>query len=124
MAKRGDRGSALVEALIGAAIVALTLGTMFQSIIDSVSRNRMAEEKRLASLIAQSELSSVGSIIPVEPGVTSGVELGYSWHVQIEPFSGTVPASNAGQLWDVTVSVKSARGRPLASLHTLTIAKG
>ena len=121
---RSERGSALVEALIGAAIVTLTLGTMFESIVDSASRNRVSEEKRIASLIAQSELASVGSVIPIEPGVASGVEAGFPWRIQIQPFSGTMPVSTAGQLWDVQVSVRSARGTPLVSLHTLALAKG
>ncbi len=121
---RRDAGSALVEALIGSAIVALTLGTMYHAIVDSAARNRMAEEKRFANLIAQSELASVGSIVPVEPGVTTGVELGFPWRIQIEPFSGTVPPGNAGQLWSVTVSVRNPKGALLASLGTLALGKG
>jgi len=121
---QNDLGSALIEALIGAAVVTLTLGAMFQSIIDSASHNRMAEEKRIASLIAQSELASVGSVVPIEPGVSTGIEAGYRWQIQIEPFSQAFPVSTAGQLWNVTVSVRNARGKPLASLHTLAIAKG
>jgi hypothetical protein len=121
---RRDAGSALVEALIGSAIVALTLGTMYHAIVDSAARNRMAEEKRFGNLIAQSELASVGSVVPVEPGVTTGIELGFPWRIQIEPFSGKVAPGNAGQLWSVTVSVRNPKGALLASLGTLALGKG
>jgi len=96
--KRRDGGSALVEALIGSAIVALTLATMYRSITDSASRNRAAEEKRFATLIAQSELATVGPIVPVAPGVTTGIELGYPWRIEIDPVPGA-QVSNAGEIW-------------------------
>lgn len=118
-----DRGSALIEALIGCAIVGLTLGTMYRAMSDSAARNRMAEEKRFATLIAQSELAAVGPIIPVQAGMTSGVELGLPWRVTIEPFAGNLPASTAGQVWQVTVAVRNSHGAPLVSLTTLALGK-
>lgn len=121
--RRGESGSALVEALIGSAIVALTLATMYRSVTDSAARNRMAEEKRFATLIAQSELASVGPIVPVAPGVTTGVEAGMPWRIQIEPLPNNPPASTAGQLWHVTVSVRNSRGRQLVTLSTMALGK-
>jgi hypothetical protein len=118
-----DRGSALIEAVIGSAIVALTLGTMYRAITDSAARNRIAEEKRFATLIAQSELAAVGPVVPVQAGITSGVELGLPWRIQIEPFAGNLPVSNAGQVWRVTVSVRNSHGAQLTSLSTLMLGK-
>lgn len=117
-----EAGSALVEALIGSAIVALTLATMYRSVTDSAGRNRMAEEKRFATLIAQSELATVGPLVPVAPGVTTGVELGYPWRIQIEPVDGA-PVGNAGQIWRVTVSVRNPKGRLLVAIPTLALGK-
>jgi hypothetical protein len=121
---RGDAGSALVEALVGSAIVALALGTMFHTVIDSAARNRMAEEKRFATLIAQSELATVGPIVPVAPGVTTGISLGFPWRIQIEPMSTPLPPSNAGTVLRVTVSVRNPKGRQLASISTLALGQG
>ena len=121
--KRRESGSALVEALIGSAIVALTLATMYRSVTESAARNRMAEEKRFANLIAQSELASVGPIVPVAPGVTTGVEAGLPWRIQIEPLPTNPPASTAGQLGHVTVSVRNSRGRQLVTLSTMALGK-
>lgn len=122
--RKRDSGSALVEALIGSAIVAMTLGTMYRAVTDSAARNRMAEEKRFATLIAQSELASVGSIVPVQPGVTSGVEVGFPWRIQIEPLAMNLPPSTSGTVLQVTVSVRNPKGRQLASISTLALAQG
>jgi len=122
--KRLESGSALVEALIGTAIVALTVGTMFQAVSESAARNRMAEEKRFAGLIAQSEMAAVGSAIPIEPGVASGIEAGLTWRVQIEPYAGPSVPTRAGQLMRVTVSVHNNRGKPLLALSSLALAAG
>jgi F0F1-type ATP synthase membrane subunit c/vacuolar-type H+-ATPase subunit K len=119
-----ESGSALVEALIGSAIVAMALGTMFHSVVDSAARNRMAEEKRFATLIAQSELATVGPIVPVAPGVTTGLSLGFPWRIQIEPMANPLPPSNAGTVWRVTVSVRNPKGRQLASISTLALGQG
>ena len=121
--RRRESGSALVEALIGSAIVALTLATMYRAVTDSAARNRMAEEKRFANLIAQSELATVGPIVPVAPGVTTGVETGMPWRIQIEPLPTNPPASTAGQLWRVTVSVRNPKGAQLVSLSTMALGK-
>lgn len=121
--RRQDSGTALVEALIGSAIVALTLAAMYRAVADTAARNRMAAERRFGTLIAQSELATVGPIIPVEPGVTTGIELGFPWRIQIEPLSVNMPPSNAGQVWRVTVSVRNPKGRLLSSLTTLALGK-
>ena len=118
--RRRDQGSALVEALIGSAIVALTLATMYRSVTDSAARNRAAEEKRFATLIAQSELATVGPIVPVVPGITTGVELGYPWRIEIDPVPN-VAVSTAGQIWRVTVSVRNPKGRLLVAIPTLAL---
>ena len=121
MKRTHQSGSAVIEAVIGAAIVSLALATMLQAVVDTASRNRLAEDKRMASLVAQSELATVGSLVPVEPGVTSGIVAGYRWHIQIEPFSGNVPQTTAGQPMSVTVLVDNAKGRQLAALHTVAL---
>ena len=63
-----DSGSVFLDTMIAAAIVALTLGVMFRTISDSAARQRTIEARRSAYLVAQSELASVGSAIPLAPG--------------------------------------------------------
>ncbi|HEY4115335.1 MAG TPA: hypothetical protein VGM17_14865 [Rhizomicrobium sp.] len=114
----GETGSALVEALVGIAVVSITLAGMYRAITDSAARSHMAEDKRTASLIAQSELASVGSLVPLSPGTTTGISAGYRWEIDVQLLALKMPKSDAGVLWDVQVSVRSAKGTLLASLHT------
>lgn len=129
--RRGESGSALVEAMIGAAIVATTLASMYAAIYESAARNRMAEERRTAMMIAQSELAAVGSIIPAAPGITEGTEGDFYWRVDIAPFGGNTqpaafgtPPSPVGILCIVKVTVADQRRAPLANLTSLTLVKG
>lgn len=121
---RGDSGQALIDAMIGSAIIAMTLAAMFSAISDSASRNRMAEQRRTAMLIAQSELAAVGPLIPPAPGVTEGTEGDFYWRVDIQPFDAGIPPSIVGQLCKVVVVVADARRAPLATLTSLTLARG
>ena len=121
---RGEVGQALVDAMIGSAIVAMTLAAMFGAIYDSAARNRMAEQRRTAMLIAQSELASVGPLIPAAPGVTEGTEGDFYWRVDIEPYDAGIPPSIVGQLCKVVVVVADARRAPLATLTSMTLVRG
>lgn len=124
MANRSENGFALVEAMIGAAIVAVTLAAMYGAITESAARNRMAEARRTALMIAQSELAAVGPIIPAVPGITEGTSGDFYWRIDIEPYAAGPPPSVAGRLCLVTVSVEDARRAPLAHLTTLTLSGG
>jgi type II secretory pathway pseudopilin PulG len=129
--KRGQSGFALVEAMIGAAIVAVTLATMYAAIYESASRNRMAEQRRVAMMIAQSQLAAVGSVIPSVPGTTEGTQGDFYWRVDIAPYgAGTqqtgfgTPPNPVGVLCLVKVTVADQRHAPLANLVSLTLSKG
>lgn len=118
---RREAGSALVEALVGIAIVSVTLAGMYRAVADSAARDHMAQDKRTASLVAQSELASVGSLVPLAPGTTTGISAGYRWEIDVQPLALKVSKSDAGALWDVMVSVRSTKGTLLASLHTAAV---
>ncbi len=117
-----DAGSAFIETLIAAAIIALVLGTTYRAVADSAARHRMAEARRAALLIAQSELAAVGAEIPMAPGRTTGVDGGYVWQVDVSPYSAAAQKSRAGDLYRVAVSVRPrAPSRGLASLDSLRL---
>ncbi len=121
---RRDRGSAFIESMIAAAIVALALGTTYQIIADSVARERLAQARSGAYLVAQSELADVGAEIPIEAGQTTGVAGPFAWKVDLSPFETGQTVSTAGVLLRVSVSVRSRAGGPeLAALHSLRVAR-
>lgn len=117
-----DSGSVFIEAMIAAAIVAMSLAAMYHSIEQSARYSRMIDEKRTALLIAQSHLASVGSAVPIVQGMTGGLDGPYAWSINIAPQGSD--ASDAGQLWQVTVAVREANGGggDLAVLQTLELA--
>jgi len=126
---RRESGSVLIEAMVGAAIISMTLLAMYESIVTATAHNRMAENRRTAMMIAQSEMAAVGTIIPSSPGTTEGTEGDFYWRVDIAPFGqsaqpqlGQVP-SQVGALCSVTVTVTDRRRAPLASLTSLTLSR-
>jgi len=130
MRRAGESGSVLIEAMVGAAIISMTLLAMYESIVTAAAHNRMAENRRTAMMIAQSELAAVGSIIPAAPGTTEGTEGDFYWRVDISPY-GEQTATHLGQLpnltgtlCQVTVTVADRRRAPLAALSSLTLARG
>lgn len=118
-----DSGSVFLDTMVAAAIVALTLGVMFRTISDSAARQRTIEGRRTAYLVAQSELASVGSAIPLAPGVTNGADGALTWSVDIEPFDDGVASAQAGRLWSVEVTVGPPGGRRLARLRSLRLGR-
>ncbi len=120
--KRRDEGSVLIEAMVAAAIVTLSLAALYRTVEDSARHGRVLNEKRVALLIAQSHLASVGSLVPVAEGVTNGIDGPYAWSVRIDPDSNS-DASDAGQLYQVTVAVRHADdGNDIVALHSLALA--
>lgn len=122
---KNDSGSVFIESMVAAAIVALSLAAMYRVIEDGAMRNRAVNAKQNALLIAQSELAAVGSAIPLAQGMTGGTEGPYAWRVDISPSDAESAASSAGQLWDVTVSVRLLdRGNAIVTLNSLALAPG
>lgn len=118
-----DEGSVLVEALAATAIVAMILLATFQATADSAVRRRTLEQRRDALLIAQSELATAGSVLPLVAGAVEGREGDDIWRVEMQPCGAGQGAGAAGRLFCVTVAVRAAvDGAPLASLASRRLA--
>ncbi len=118
--RRRDAGSALVEAMVAVAIVAMMLAVAYRAVGESVLRSRAAEASRTAAMIAQSRLAMVGADIPLTPGESTGVDGDFTWRVEIDPTEED--ASAMGHLLAVTASVRGPRGADRAVLRTLRLA--
>jgi hypothetical protein len=117
-----ENGSVLIEAMVGAALVAIMLAAMYSSIAGDAMRERIVAQKRMALLVAQSEMDAVGSVLPISPGTTGGVEGSYAWRVDIRPYAGSQGMSNSGPLMEVTVSVRANDGNvALVTLRSLAL---
>jgi hypothetical protein len=102
--ERRDGGSALVEAMVAVAVIAMMLAVTYRAVGASVLNARAAEASRIAALIAQSRLALVGAEIPLSPGETTGVDGDFAWQVRIEP--EPAEPSIAGPLLSVTASAR------------------
>jgi hypothetical protein len=109
-----DRGSVFLEALVGSAIVAFAVLAMVQSVVTGARSDRGIESHRLATLLAQSELASVGSAVPLAPGTAEGSDSRFSWTISVAQAGGGAHV----QLFDVTVRVREG-GREVLALHSL-----
>ncbi len=117
--RHGERGSAVIEALVASLIVAATVGAGFNSIREGAARTRGIDSRMRAMLVAQSQLAAVGSVVPLAPGTTHGVDGGFAWSIDV----GRADAVAASPLATVVVRVSEAPGRPpLATLSTLRLA--
>lgn len=119
---RRDGGAIFVEALIAAAIVGMILAATFRVVASGAARERMAEARREALLVAQSELSAVGAEIPLSESRTDGVAGDLVWRVDIAAAGQLGDDNTAGSLWRVAVSVRPrAGGAPLIVLRSLRL---
>ena len=120
---RRDGGDVFIEALVATAIVAMILAATFRVITDGAARERMTEGRRLALLVAKSELAAVGADIPLAPGESAGFAGDQVWRVDISPYAAAGAANSAGALMRVQVAVRSrAGGGDLVVLDSLRLA--
>ena len=115
-----------MESIVAAAIVAMALGATFRVIADGAARDRAAEARRAALLVAQSELAAVGADIPLVPGDASGQSGDLAWRVDITPYGENEDQNNpAGRLLHVAVSVwPRDGGARLVTLQSLRLGRG
>lgn len=115
-----ESGSVLLEALVSTAVVAAVLAAMFTAIGQSDAQRRQIDARRMALMIARSELAAVGSVLPLRPGRVEGAEGAFVWEVRIEPGrDDALDSSLAGPPFAVTVTVRAVAGGPdLATLRT------
>ena len=119
---RRDGGEIFLESVVATAVVAMIMIAMFRVVTDAAMHSRMNEQRRVALLVAKSELAEVGSEIPIASGESTGVSGSMAWSVQVSPYSDDSGASSVGDLWAVDVSVRPRLGgRPLVRLRTLRL---
>lgn len=118
MARR-RAGSVLVEALVATAIVAAIMIGVLRVVGDSLARHRAAETRRMALMIARSQLAGVGFVTPLTEGSRTGEADDYVWRIDVSRCTGEVSESAAGRLYCVAVAV-SPRGRERAAVTLST----
>ncbi|MEO7027597.1 MAG: hypothetical protein ABI056_08585 [Caulobacteraceae bacterium] len=123
----GDRGSVFIESLVATAIVAMILVATLRVVADGAAHARGVEDRRLALLLARSQLSAVGVETPLEAGDNEGVSGGFLWSVRVDAYQDASfdqsAFSSAGDLWRVRVAVRLRGGRrDLVVLNSVRLA--
>lgn len=115
------RGFSLVETLIALAIIAAALAATLHVVVSQARATRTVDDRRIAMLVAQSQLAAIAAAADTGQFETRGRTSGVDWRVQIAPY----PTQFARpKIESITVSAgKGPNGKPLAVLHSLRLAR-
>jgi general secretion pathway protein I len=84
---RSDAGFTLLEVIVALAILALSLGVIFQTVSNAIGRTAQAEAFTHARWLAQSLLAQVGHEIPAGAGEMTGEDgHGHRWRLRQAPY--------------------------------------
>jgi type II secretory pathway pseudopilin PulG len=109
-----EEGSVLVEALVAVLIVAAMAGLWFDTLAQGVRQQAALGDRRIAILVAQSQLAAAGVLNPSGRQGSSGRDAGMAWRIGVEPY----PDAGDG-IEMVTVTVGKPGGAALATLQSL-----
>lgn len=118
IARDGETGSVLVEALVAILIVAGMSGLWFETLARSAGQQRELADRRLAMLVARSQLATVGVVTPLVPGETGGSDAGLAWRISVRPY----PEAGDG-IDQIVVTVARPDGGDLARLQSLRVGR-
>lgn len=113
-------GFTLLEVLVAFAILAISLGAVYQAFGIGARNARASEAYTVAVLLAESELAAAGVETPLFPGAEEGTFGRYNWRRTVIPASETPASEQASeqsapsssvtakgvQLYEVTVTVR------------------
>jgi hypothetical protein len=109
-----ERGSVVAEALVAVLIIAAMAGLWFDTLTQGVRQQRTLADRRIAILVAQSQLAAASVIYAAGVQDSSGSNAGMDWRIRIEPY----PEAGEG-VEKITVSVGKPGGVALANLQSL-----
>ena len=84
---RSTGGFTLIEVVVALVILTVALGALMQLFQTGMRSSRIAEDRVLATLLAQSRLAAVGIESPLEPGEIGGeIDERFRWSALVEPY--------------------------------------
>jgi general secretion pathway protein I len=104
---RQHRGFTLIEVMVSLAILALSLGVLYQSFGWSMRRTAVLSKQEAAWLAAQSLLAEVRARPMLQPGTNEGESPpGLRWQTRVDPQTSTVDPTSPIQPFAVSVEVR------------------
>lgn len=99
-------GFTLIEAVVALAILALTLGVVYESFGWSLRRTTGVEKREAAWLTAQSLLAGIRGRPMLEEGTERGAGVdGLEWETRIVPASAAIDPQSPIKPFEVTIDV-------------------
>jgi general secretion pathway protein I len=103
---RPHSGFTLIEAVVALAILALTLGVVYESFGWSLRRTAGVEKREIAWLTAQSVLATIRGRPVLQIGSERGESSdGLEWAAHIAHYDAAIDQQSAVQLFEVTIDV-------------------
>lgn len=105
--RRSSAGFTLVETVVALAILALSLGVLYQSFGWSTRRTAALANNEAAWLAAQSLLAEIRSRPTLQPGTTDGEwPNGLRWITQVDTYGAATSTTRLIQPYAVTIDVR------------------
>jgi general secretion pathway protein I len=113
-----------LEVVVALAVLAMTLGVIYETLGWSLRRSSVAQRKEVAWLQAQTILSSLRAEQGLRAGPQDGSAAGVKWHVDVRQHASQVSESSGLVPFEVVVTVPwGPKPQEQVQLESIELAK-